>query len=499
MLTNKRTAKLRSHFYGVTSGKDHITNTRHSKLFIESICDQPQPVECLEKLISSPKGLEALQTALRLDVTVDFLNSSARDLLQYLQAPELGVILCGDFLRQIIIAVVHPPIFWVAFVKAQQLGRLTDETLQTFAWLLLQLVYLPPDQAEAYYGVAKNSLVQRTLLQSPHVEIQTLGQKIRHVIDVVEIHGHVDGSDGPGGRHDNDMADFRKIALLPTAAELLSKDDPFIRRAAEIEECEASSRLSVHLDNQFRLSREDMIRDLREELLVATRQKQGRRKGLLIDDLSIHGVECNETRPWALMLECSKGLPQIPNASLEKRRKFLDDNFQFLKKDSLACLIADGEITTLVTIYRDTNQLALSPPIVCVHLTGNAESATSALLRLKLADRIQLIQLNTATFAYEPVLKQLQLTKQISLEGQIMNWKKNEAAEMLVLHKSNSLDRLIKKLEADPSCDLQSVLKLPKSTRLDECQARCLLSSLTQLLSMIQGPPGKTIDVPDFL
>jgi len=46
-----------------------LTSFQNAKLFIEAICDQPNPVKCAERLISSPKGLPALNLALRIDLS----------------------------------------------------------------------------------------------------------------------------------------------------------------------------------------------------------------------------------------------------------------------------------------------------------------------------------------------------------------------------------------------------------------------------------------------
>lgn len=60
--------------------------------------------------------------------------------------------------------------------------------------------------------------------------MRNLGHKIKYVLDnTADTVG-----EGPGGRHDNDHADYRKIKILPTAAEFSSTDRPFYRRADAI-------------------------------------------------------------------------------------------------------------------------------------------------------------------------------------------------------------------------------------------------------------------------
>jgi hypothetical protein len=47
--------------------------------------------------------------------------------------------------------------------------------------------------------------------------------------------------------------------------------------------------LAFHVDRQFRLLREDMLRDLREDNQVALMIKKGRCRGLCVENLSMYG------------------------------------------------------------------------------------------------------------------------------------------------------------------------------------------------------------------
>lgn len=486
---NIRSGRLRNFFGRVLAGEQALTSSQNVKLFTEATCDQPDPVKCAERLISSPKGLPALQSALRLDVSSEFLNTSATYFLRYIQDPELKVVCRGEFLQQLILTVTDPPIFWDAFVKAQKTGCLEDEALQCFSWLLLQLISLSVDKAPAYYGVARDPLIQKKFLECSQLEVRINGQKIKHIIDVVTNPEHLDG-EGPGGRHDNDFLDIRKITVLPTPDELASTESPYLRRATEIDECPESGRLAMHIDNQFRLLREDMLRDLREELQVVVGSRKGRRKGLLIDGLVTDGIECDERQSWSLRLQCLNDLSQLPNLDYDRRKKFIVENRKFLKHQSQACLIADGQIVALVTINRNEDLLAHCPPFLCVQFSGTEGSTTKALLGLKLAKSVQLVQLNTAIFAYAPILGQLQNTRHLLLRDEILYWNPGKALRSPPLLESKSITDLVATIRSDPSCDLRQALGLSKPTRLDPSQVECFMASLTQRLSLVQGPPG---------
>ncbi len=137
------------------------------------------------------------------------------------------------------------------------------------------------------------------------MEVRTRAHRIIYIVDTITTAKNPD-TDGPGGRHDNDFADIRKIAILPTPDELASKD-PFLRRAADVQAGDTRSHnLALHTDNQFRLLREDMLRDLREEIQIALSSKKGRRRSLCIDGLSLADVLCDERQPWSLQLQCTE-------------------------------------------------------------------------------------------------------------------------------------------------------------------------------------------------
>jgi hypothetical protein len=493
--SNARSAKLRSFFKKIVAGDESLVNLQHSGLFVQAICDQQEPVRCIESLISSPKGLSALQCALHSDVSPAAFNTCAIPIIRYLQAPELKIICAGEFLQRVILCIVDPPIFWNAFVSAHKAGRLDEEGMRCFSWLLLQLVSLPADKASPYRELAKDSTVQSPLLESLIQEVRVMGQRIKHILETTATPGQF-GMNGPGGRHDNDFEDIRNISILPTPDELASTEPPFLRRAVDIEECPESTRLAMHIDNQFRLNREDMVRDLREELQIALGNKKGRRRGLIISNLSLNGVECDERRPWALRLECSCDLPQIPKGGPVQRKKFFIDNRSYLKHESLACIVADGKPVAMVTINRKEDLLAHSRPLICVSFSDREPGFQRALVCLKSASQIQLVQLNAAVFAYEPILRQLQATKEFSLRDEILYWEKGKPLMAASTSTTPSFEKLLLQLEDDPTHDLQHLLRLTKPTRLDKSQAACLLAGVSQRLSLVQGPPG---NIPKLL
>jgi hypothetical protein len=100
------------------------------------------------------------------------------------------------------------------------------------------------------------------------------------------------------------------------------------------------------------------------------------------------------------------------------------------------------------------------------------------------------VQLSTAVFAYEPVLRQLQEIKELSLEDDILHWKQGKDLPCPSYQLSRRMRSTITSLENDYAMDLQGVLSLLRPTRLDKSQAACFVAGLWQRLSVIHGPPG---------
>ena len=485
-MTDARSSRLRSLFTKVLSGKQDITST-NAKQFLEAIYGQPDPAICIQRLFGSGPGFLALNTTLRIDDSVNFLNNHVTAFLQYLQAPELRSICGGHVLQQIVLKIVDPPLLWNAFIRAVKSGDLSEQGVECFSWLLLFLVSLPRDRAIEYADVVQEDRVFQRLLNSPQLEVRTRAYRIKHIVDTLTTKNKPEVG-GPGGRHDNDFGDIHEIAILPTPDELASKD-PFLRRAAEIEGNEVgSSKLALHIDGQFRLLREDMLRDLREEIQLARSPNKGRRRALCIENLSVTGVLVDERQPWSLQLQCLQDLPQFHDKDIPKRKKFVRDNPKLLRHQSVACLMTDESVIALATLIREEDLLSRNPPVLCLQLSeGNTEQT---LLRLKTAQNIKIILLGTAVFSYEPVLKRLKEIKELSLEEDILRWKKEKDLSCSAYHLSDGIRGIIYSLDTCCSIDLQHTLGLRRSTKLDKSQAACFVAGLRQRLSLIQGPPG---------
>lgn len=459
-------------------------------MFLQGLCSQPDPPTCLTKLKSSSQGLTTLQACMRMDLSSGFLNGQGSAVISYLQDPALKSIAGGDFLRPIIKLLVEPPIFWDELVNLFKNKTLSVDGERSFAWLLWELISMPNQDGEAYHPLAKDPSIQSRLIGSSDDVIRGIGHKIEHFLATLSS-STAYSSYGPGGRHDNDFADFRKISILPTELELKSTDDPFLRVASEIDDPKhAGNRVAVHLDNQYRLLREDMIGEMRDELQVARGKQKGQRKGLVAQGLQPVGVFCgtpDRREAWGLKLQMKKDLYGLTNTpQIPARKAYLDRNKNLFRHQNQACLLVDGQVVGFPTIFRDMDLLAAKPSVVVAQFSDK-QSAANALLRMKLMkDWAELVQMNTAVFSYEPVLLRLQQKKELQLSEELLEWTPGDA----VLCPSAYPVAIVESLRADPLQQLQDLLKTPKPVKLNTSQSASLMMGLSQRVSLIQGPPG---------
>ena len=477
-------------FDAICRGKATLTEN-NALQFLEGFCSEEDVVSCISKVIATDAALSSLQNAMRVKLSPQFFNNQATAVLTYLQAQDLKIMNEGEYLRKVLVKIVDPPFFWNAFRESFLKNELNDNAQLSFAWLLLQLCSLPTDNAETYRTIPEMQNIMDLLLASPSSAIRPIGQKIKRVL---ETFAPIDIS-GPGGRHDNDFDDFRKISILPTTDELESIKPAFIQSSDVLEDPEtASNRVAIHLDNQFRLLREDMLYEMREELHIATGKKKGHYRGTKILKLTVKGLECGEEKKrtkWGLIVTGETDIPQLKNKKLKdvkSRKAYLLDHRNIFKHQSLVCLVVGKEVVAFPTINRNEDLLAKDPPEIILQFEGG-ESTANALHKLKLGDDVTLIQIDTALFSYEPILKGLQQITTLPLSSELLLWKKGDNTSF-VSDQANKAMFVAKALRRNPQTDLHSLLSTKHSIHLDNTQAASLISGLEQSISLIQGPPG---------
>jgi hypothetical protein len=484
-----RSDRLFKYLGAVLSGKRSVKNGADARLLLEAICDQRDHSNCIEKLVASPSALESLRIGLRSDISAAFINGNVAPFLKYLsEDPVLKQLCNGQLLQQLLLIIVDPPTLWNTFLQLQKDHVLTQDSVYSFAWLLLELVSLPVNGKIDVREAAQRVTDDRSLLDAPCHEIRTFGRKIQHVLLTRSLGAPVGAESGPGGRHDNDNADFRKIAIFPTLDEFISKERPFYRPSSAIDEARPDQRVAMHLDNQFRLLREDMLGELRNDFQIATGKKKGRRSTVELRGLSLEGVECGTNRkrkPFALTFSCESSLRKLSDLPPSERKTFLDRNRYFLKHQAFGCLISGSEIVAFATVDRNEDLLTRDIPIVVLQPSGD-DAVQKILVAIKQPGELRFVSVDTATFAYEPVLRCLQHMCSLPIAEELLSWDPTRSIRKPFFQ----LDHIIQQIMDSGGHNLHHILKTPKSIDLDKSQMESLVAGLTQVLSLIQGPPG---------
>ncbi|OQE43716.1 hypothetical protein PENCOP_c003G04699 [Penicillium coprophilum] len=486
-----RSGRLSKYFGTVVNGKQEIQNQNDFKRFIEAILDQNGPGIVVQRVISSQNALSAFRNGLRFNLTPVFINGYTAKLIQYLNHREIKLLCNGQFLEQLLLIILEPRTLWGAFLEAFRTRKLEDHAIQALCWLMTELLSLPSSCGVDIRADTQAVLDDGSLFSSSSIDIRNFGHKIKHCLEMKSSATTLQNSEiTAGGRHDNDFADFRLTAIFPTTDEMGCMEKPFYRRAEDIVQLPSDQRIAGHVDNQFRLLREDMLSELRDNIQVAKGTKKGRRSTFHLRNLFLAHICCtsktsNRLRPCTIGVTAQSGLERLTKLPVDNRKRFLRDTPQFVKHRAFGCLIRGTEIVAFATIERDIDELVTDPPVVMLRITGE-EALKKSLLYLKLYSDVEYLLVDTAMFAYEPILRCLQERIELPLTEELILYERNQPVKDSSLVPRN----LVNKLKGEYGCNVQSTLGTSKPVTLDSSQLDSLLAGLTQRVSLIQGPPG---------
>ncbi|KAJ9255512.1 hypothetical protein DTO212C5_9142 [Paecilomyces variotii] len=488
---NTRSDRLTKYLWEIIKGKKTVQNVNDFKRFVEAVLDQHDHTVTVERLMASPSALTALHRGLRSNTAAEFINQYTAKLIHYFSDPGIKSLCNGQFLEKLLVLILEPRTLWNAWMEAFASRSLDDDATYTLTWMMTELLSLPISSGVDIIADAQAIVNDGSLLRSPSLELRNLGQKLKHVLQVKSSGSTIDASAfTAGGRHDNDFPDFRNIAIFPTSDEFQCTEKPFYRRAEDIAELPPDQRVAAYLDNQFRLSREDMLSELREDVHIANGRKKGRRSTFRLRQLSVAQLSCGRDSERRLHTCClgvryKSGLETFTNLPEKERKRYLMENRNFMKHQAFGCLIRGAEIVAFATIERDIDALLAKKPIVMLRIAGD-EAFKKTLLYLKLYRDVDFILVETPMFAYEPVLNCLQQAVDIPLTEELFLYEKNQPARESGLV---PLD-VVKNIEQNGNGNIQSILRTPKPVKLDPSQLESLVAGLTQKVSLIQGPPG---------
>jgi len=501
MASDQRADRLRKTFRNVLSGGQQVKSTLNAQHFLEAIRAEQPPGSCIERLVSSKKGLDSLRDAIRMDVSESFILSHTLPFLDYLSDPTIKTLVDGQLLRMVLEVIANPPTVWNAALNMFRNRKMAEDLVTPFAWLAFELLSLPL-RSEIDVLEDVQAISERIIGAQQH-ETREFGYKIQRVLQA-RCSPLQSAVDGPGGRHDNDHENYRNIRIYPTTDEFLSSRRSFYLTAQEVLETGAETRVGVHLANQFRLLREDMVAELREDHQVATGVKKGKRSSLVLGRLRPVGLDFGGEddgrfrKPYkkcTLLLQCFDGLQILQKKEIDGRKKYLKDKPQFLRHQAFGVLCRGNEIIAFAFVDRDIERLAKDPAILSLQFT-DSYGLRNALLSLSLPNSmsVQFALVDTAVFAYEPVLVGLQGLTDLPLQQVLVS--PTSADSVPEVYQTPKLKRIIDKLKPslavplahDDSVQLQ--VSATKNITVDRSQHEALFHALTSSLSLIQGPPG---------
>ncbi|KAJ2902248.1 stage V sporulation protein K [Zalerion maritima] len=490
---DRRIAKLTKLFHVVCEGKE-LLNVNEAKLFLEACRSRPSPSNCVEKLISRLRGLRRSMT---IDTSPAFVTANTVPFVQFISDPSVASIADGSLLQQTLVEIVEPPTLWSVLMKLFSQHALDEEGLLAFAWLLSELVSLPPRTGLDFGKDGEAVMRDGSLQKSSSHAVRTLHSRIQHRLRIRTTASAASSRYAPGGRHDNDHADFHDVEVLPTADEFMSKEKPYYRTAREVEDADCEMKPGMHLDNQFRLLREDMLPELRESLQAAIEKKKGGRRAQILSDLRLEGIFLVDTRgkqqKCSIEVSCGKGMEALPRGK-EQRTKFIKESPWFLKHQSFGALCRNDEIVAFAFVDRIHDGLLKEPPLFGLQFPDDAGLRRS-LMALKFPQHSRFIVVDTPVFAYEPVLKGLQNMTELPFEAQLLDLTSVCGHGDTHAEFRSTANAYRARLESGQRIRVSS---RGKEVTLDDSQAECIINFLTHPVSIGLGPPGRFYAYPIY-
>ena len=292
-------------------------------------------------------------------------------------------------------------------------------------------------------------------------------------------------ADLPGGRHNNDEEDYRSVSIIPTLDEFMCDAEPYLPKTHD-SECKSEARL---LDCQFRLLREDIIGPSKEQQDDPRKQQRDTFHGV-----RVHRVESGaavyhkkDDKEYKVMgpsepcivfkFQLPKGLHVSRMKATREKEDYWDKNRRVLPKDALMCLQRrDGENNWIPIRFgtisrRETKELAGAHPMIGLSfLTDQDTSDTLKELSDQSVPPTRLFVISGDLFAYQPILRGLQLMHTIPFADEIIH------CTQVAL--------------ADDQCTCIPSNMMEKVKMLDSKQSSALQHALNNRVSLIQGPPG---------
>lgn len=493
-----RATRLENIFYSFIKGDRAIQTSRDAQHFFEAvvvICEHKSAAVCMECILARKDGPKTVRDAVRSNLSAAFITSSTAAFISQVCQPQVEILNDGNFLDQLLKEILCPPTFWTAFLNLYSSNQLKDSSLLAFASLCLAIVSSSSPEIAVLSHDVESLTGNLSLAKSPFEAVRSLGYRIDKVIQVRKgsATASIRMDYSPGGRHDNDFADFRQISIFPTADEVSSKEEPFLQRLDDVFKVPRDARALNHLGWLFRLLREDMIADLKEDLQIAWGQRKARRKPLAFGMLRLVDYDIGADRPskpFTLVLQCQEGINFPKNLhSKEARKQYLEDPRHIMKHNSVGALCLNKSIIAFGSIVREKDWLIEIPPKFGIQFTDNAglKGAVQALMGPN-CPKLKFYVVDTATFSYEPILQRLKEITEIPIENSILDPSGALSQYDPPPKLYNFIQKLQSALQNGIAFDLESRLGIKVKIR--DAQLKSLINGLQSPVGQIQGPPG---------
>ena len=268
----------------------------------------------------------------------------------------------------------------------------------------------------------------------------------------------------PGGRHDNDHADYRRVGLIPTPGELAVKvTAPYLPLDADanrfLEDDEAHL-----LDKQFRLLREDLVGPLKQKLADTLGKPTDLLHSAQFVDADLFPKACIHLRFQ---------VPKKMGAAKDKEEYW--EESRLLQYGTVVGLFQEGSDPLFGRVVdRDSKRLAKEQTIGLLF-----EDLTTPLRWIKDASKssMYLVEISASFFSYEPILKCLQQMDSVPFADEIVHMKPSQKIKYVGPAAAN-LDKAMASELGKHDFDL------------DDSQQNAVSTALENRVSLIQGPPG---------
>jgi ribosomal protein L40E len=468
----------------IAKGPNGMTDfdEKSSKKFLQACLDYGDSTELIYKIDNTSQfGHACLKKSLQMDPSSTFFNKYVLPLLKKLSDDQLSVGLCKKPLNTLLYTIFDCPFFLDSMRSV--LEELND--LEIVARFLLSVISAPGEDA----AKARTSPIVRDIamklqeISDNTTKAHKTSEMIIRVLAGATVRSNnnnaIDISNFPGDRHDNDFADFRSIAIIPTAAEVICKETPYLPMADDV----LSGGQANMLDRFFRLLRHDFVAPLREELQVSKGPESKRSQWRTFKEVSFDDLVVEE-KSFSCFNVSFKQQPSA-GATPEKRKAYWDDHKSLLPHLSLVCFVRDGlPLRFGMVINRNTVHLSHEDrATIGISIKGKGEvEATISELKLQIPGTV-MIQVSASYFAFEPILKCLQSMAAVPLEEELVNLKSTEAPTknlpiVQALHITDDTD------------DIAPYIKAKKPIILENSQRLAILNLLSNRVGLVQGPPG---------